>query len=44
MWAAEPGGAARQTQGTYIMHGVQQLGELEEALPGLAGVVGGFSY
>lgn len=26
------------------MHGVQQLGELEEALPGLAGVVGCFSH
>lgn len=35
---------ARQTEGTYIVHGVQQLGELEEALPGLAGVVGGFSH
>lgn len=26
------------------MHGVQQLGELEEALPGLARVVGGFAH
>lgn len=40
-WASPP---ARQTAGTYIVHGVQQLGELEEALPGLAGVVGGFSH
>lgn len=31
-------------KGTYIMHGVQQLGELEEALPGLARVVGCFSH
>lgn len=29
---------------TYIVHGVQQLGELEEALPGLARVVGGFAH
>lgn len=27
-----------------IMHGIQQLGELEEALPGLARVVGCFSH
>lgn len=34
----------RLDKGTYIMHGVQQLGELEEALPGLARVVGCFSH
>lgn len=38
------GGWWRGGAATYIVHGVQQLGELEEALPGLARVVGGFPH
>lgn len=35
---------SQRAEGTHIVHGVQQLGELEEALPGLARVVGCLSH